>query len=199
MNHTHKPSESDLPTSSQLLKSTLFAFIVAGILLLTVILPAEYGVDPTGIGELLGLKKMGEIKNSLEKDALTESEILKNNPTQNEKIKLENFDEKQDVMEVEIASGEAIEIKLEMKKGTVVKYQWTTINGGLNFNLHGDGYKGTNKSITYKKGRMYSSDSGELKSEFDGYHGWFWRNRNDVAVKVILEANGNYIQMKQMQ
>ncbi|MDC1037798.1 transmembrane anchor protein [Candidatus Marinimicrobia bacterium] len=199
MNHTHKPSESDLPTSSQLLKSTLFAFIVAGILLLTVILPAEYGVDPTGIGELLGLKKMGEIKNSLEKDALTESEILKDNPTQNEKIKLENFDEKQDVMEVEIASGEAIEIKLEMKKGTVVKYQWTTINGGLNFNLHGDGYKGTNKSITYKKGRMYSSDSGELKSEFDGYHGWFWRNRNDVAVKVILEANGNYIQMKQMQ
>ena len=60
MNHTHKPSESDLPTSSQLLKSTLFAFIVAGILLLTVILPAEYGVDPTGIGELLGLKKTNQ-------------------------------------------------------------------------------------------------------------------------------------------
>jgi hypothetical protein len=58
MNHTHKPPESDLPTSSQLLKSTIIAFVVASFLLLLVILPAEYGVDPTGVGHALGLKKM---------------------------------------------------------------------------------------------------------------------------------------------
>jgi len=37
-------------------------------LLILFILPAEYGADPTGIGELLGLKKMGEIKTSLKQD-----------------------------------------------------------------------------------------------------------------------------------
>ncbi|MBT3945108.1 MAG: transmembrane anchor protein [Candidatus Marinimicrobia bacterium] len=198
MNHTHKPPESDLPTSSQLLKSTIIAFVVASFLLLLVILPAEYGVDPTGVGHALGLKKMGEIKKSLEKEALTEPEILKDNLTKNEKVKSEIFEEKQDIMEVEIASGEAIEIKLEMKKGAIAQYKWSTENGALNFNLHGDGYKGMHKTATYKKGKMVASDKGELVAEFDGYHGWFWRNRNDATVKVLLEVTGDFIQMKRI-
>jgi hypothetical protein len=198
MNHTHKPPESDLPTSSQLLKSTIIAFVVASFLLLLVILPSEYGVDPTGVGHALGLKKMGEIKKSLEKEALTEPEILKDNLTKNEKVKSEIFEEKQDIMEVEIASGEAIEIKLEMKKGAIAQYKWSTENGALNFNLHGDGYKGMHKTATYKKGKMVASDKGELVAEFDGYHGWFWRNRNDATVKVLLEVTGDFIQMKRI-
>jgi len=198
MNHTHKPPESDLPTSSQLLKSTIIAFVVASFLLLLVILPAEYGVDPTGVGHALGLKKMGEIKKSLEKEVLTEPEILKDNLTKNEKVKSEIFEEKQDIMEVEIASGEAIEIKLEMKKGAIAQYKWSTENGALNFNLHGDGYKGMHKTATYKKGKMVASDKGELVAEFDGYHGWFWRNRNDATVKVLLEVTGDFIQMKRI-
>ena len=198
MNHKHKPPESDLPTSSQLLKSTIIAFVVASFLLLLVILPAEYGVDPTGVGEFIGLKKMGEIKISLEKEALTEPEILKDNLTKNEKVKSEIFEEKQDIMEVEIASGEAIEIKLEMKKGAIAQYKWSTENGALNFNLHGDGYKGMHKTATYKKGKMVASDKGELVAEFDGYHGWFWRNRNDATVKVLLEVTGDFIQMKRI-
>ncbi len=198
MNHKHKPPESDLPTSSQLLKSTIIAFVVASFLLLLVILPAEYGVDPTGVGEFIGLKKMGEIKISLEKEALTEPEILKDNLTKNEKVKSGIFEEKQDIMEVEIASGEAIEIKLEMKKGAIAQYKWSTENGALNFNLHGDGYKGMHKSATYKKGKMVASDKGELVAEFDGYHGWFWRNRNDATVKVLLEVTGDFIQMKRI-
>ena len=198
MNHKHKPPESDLPTSSQLLKSTIIAFVVASFLLLLVILPAEYGVDPTGVGEFIGLKKMGEIKISLEKEALTEPEILKDNLTKNEKVKSGIFEEKQDIMEVEIASGEAIEIKLEMKKGAIAQYKWSTENGALNFNLHGDGYKGMHKTATYKKGKMVASDKGELVAEFDGYHGWFWRNRNDATVKVLLEVTGDFIQMKRI-
>ena len=198
MNHKHKPPESDLPTSSQLLKSTIIAFVVASFLLLLVILPAEYGVDPTGVGHALGLKKMGEIKKSLEKEALTEPEILKDNLTKNQKVKSEIFEEKQDIMEVEIASGEAIEIKLEMKKGAIAQYKWSTENGALNFNLHGDGYKGMHKTATYKKGKMVASDKGELVAEFDGYHGWFWRNRNDATVKVLLEVTGDFIQMKRI-
>lgn len=198
MFNSHQPSEKDLPSSAQLLKSTIIAFVVASFLLLLVILPAEYGVDPTGVGEFIGLKKMGEIKISLEKEALTEPEILKDNLTKNEKVKSGIFEEKQDIMEVEIASGEAIEIKLEMKKGAIAQYKWSTENGALNFNLHGDGYKGMHKSATYKKGKMVASDKGELVAEFDGYHGWFLRNRNDATVKVLLEVTGDFIQMKRI-
>ena len=193
MFYTHKPSEKDLPTSSQLLKSTMVAIGVGCALLILVVLPAEYGTDPTGVGELLGLKKMGEIKTSLKQDYLKENIGVKDELM----VESETGKENQDVMEFVIAPDEAIEIKLEMKKGSIAKYNWTTKNGGLNYNLHGDGHKGSQKSISYKKGRMTSSDSGEFKSEFDGYHGWFWRNRNSES--VTLETIGDYILIKQMK
>ncbi|MEA1881435.1 MAG: transmembrane anchor protein [Candidatus Marinimicrobia bacterium] len=199
MFNSQHPSENDLPTSSQLLKSTIIAMVVAGVLLLLVILPAEYGADPTGVGEFLGLKKMGEIKVSLEKESLSEPEVLIDIPIDTEEETSTTVEENQDVLEVQIPPGEAIEIKLEMKSGTVAKYKWSTNNGALNFNLHGDGYKGMHISTTYKKGRMVNSDSGELIAEFDGYHGWFWRNRNDESVIVKLEVTGDFIQMKQMK
>ena len=201
MFNTHNPPENDLPTSSQLLKSTMVAIGVGCALLIIVILPAEYGTDPTGVGELLGLKKMGEIKIRLNQDFLKENQVFRENIGAKDELMVESkiSKENQDVMEFVIAPDEAIEIKLEMKKGSMAKYKWTTQNGGLNYNLHGDGHRDFQKSISYKKGRMTSSDSGEFKAEFDGYHGWFWRNRNNKSVTVTLETIGDYILIKQMK
>ena len=201
MFNTHKPSENDLPTSSQLLRSTLIALFVAAVLLVCIVVPAEYGTDPTGVGEFLGLKKMGEIKAILEKEALNENQKFDEYISTNEEIRqrFETSKGYKDVKEFVIAPDDAIEIKLEMEKGSIAKYRWNTKSGGLNYNLHGDGYKGSQKSTTYKKGRMTSSDNGEFKAEFDGYHGWFWRNRNSEIVTVILETDGEYIQIKRMK
>ena len=58
------PSNTELPSTCKLIKSTIIAIGIATIILVTTVLPAEYGIDPTGAGELLGLKKMGEIKES---------------------------------------------------------------------------------------------------------------------------------------
>ena len=146
MFNTHKPSENDLPTSSQLLKSTMVAICVGCALLILFVLPAEYGTDPTGVGELLGLKKMGQIKTRLKQDFQKENDGAKDELMAESETGKEN----QDVMEFVIAPNEAIEIKLEMKKGSIAKYKWTTKNGGLNYNLHGDGHKGSQKSISYK-------------------------------------------------
>jgi hypothetical protein len=63
------PSDRDLPSTRKLIGSTILAAVTAGVLLVTVVMPAEYGIDPTGIGNLLGLKKMGEIRVSLDKEA----------------------------------------------------------------------------------------------------------------------------------
>ena len=152
MFNTHKPPENDLPTSSQLLKSTMVAICVGCALLILVILPAEYGTDPTGVGELLGLKKMGEIKTRLKQDFLKENQVFKESNGAKDELMVESETgkENQDVMELVIAPNEAIEIKLEMKKGSIAKYKWTTQNGGLNYNLHGDGHKGSQNSIVYK-------------------------------------------------
>ena len=201
MFNAKQPIEKDLPSSAQLLKSTIIAIIVIVILFVMVILPAEYGTDPTGVGKLLGLKEMGDIKMSLleesQNESLQESEPFSIDTDSVEAEKISNTIN-EDVVEITIEPGKAIEIKLEMKIGDVVQYEWRTIKGGLNYNLHGDGYKGSKKSINYKKGRMVPSDSGELKAEFDGYHGWFWRNREKFSVTVILQTSGDYIRIKQM-
>ena len=57
-------------SAKQLVMSTILAAVVAGGILVTLVLPSEYAIDVTGVGELLGLQRMGEIKQSLAQDAL---------------------------------------------------------------------------------------------------------------------------------
>ena len=69
MFNANRPARSDLPSTAQLLKSTGIAAVVASVLVVTVVMPAEYGVDPTRVGSLLGLTEMGRIKVQLAAEA----------------------------------------------------------------------------------------------------------------------------------
>ena len=69
MYNANKPSVDELPTSAQLLRSTVIAIAAAGAILVTTVLPSEYGIDPTGVGRILGLTDMGEIKIQLAEEA----------------------------------------------------------------------------------------------------------------------------------
>ena len=54
---TDSTPTNGVPVASprKLLRSTMIAAAVAATLLITVVLPAEHGMDPTGVGGLLGL------------------------------------------------------------------------------------------------------------------------------------------------
>jgi hypothetical protein len=69
MYNTDLPRRADLPTSAQLKRSTWIAGLTAAGILALVILPSEYGIDPTGVGSVLGLTQMGEIKMQLAQEA----------------------------------------------------------------------------------------------------------------------------------
>jgi len=56
-------------TAGGLVKVTLGAAVAAGAILTFVWLPAEYGVDPTGVGHVLGLTEMGQIKEQIHAEA----------------------------------------------------------------------------------------------------------------------------------
>lgn len=73
MYNSNIPTDRKLPSSRELIKSTISATVVAAVLLITTVLPAEYGIDPTGIGQAIGLKKMGEIKVQLAEEATAEN------------------------------------------------------------------------------------------------------------------------------
>lgn len=65
MYNTDLPNRADLPTTARLWRSTIIAAVSALVILTTIVLPSEYAVDPTGVGRILGLTEMGEIKNQL--------------------------------------------------------------------------------------------------------------------------------------
>lgn len=48
MNYVNKPSQQELPSAAKLIKSTIVAAVLAIVILVVAVLPAEYGVDPTG-------------------------------------------------------------------------------------------------------------------------------------------------------
>ncbi|SFP43330.1 hypothetical protein SAMN05216229_102271 [Geopseudomonas sagittaria] len=72
MYNSQRPNLDELPSTAQLLRSTVIALITAGVLLVTVVMPAEYALDPTGVGRLLGMTPMGELKATLAAEAAAE-------------------------------------------------------------------------------------------------------------------------------
>jgi hypothetical protein len=209
------PPKSELPTSRALLKSTAIAAAVALVLLVTVILPAEYGIDPTRIGRVLGLTQMGEIKMALAKEAeAADAAEAAAAPvaaapapvspaaapaasTPAASAPAADSAASSHVTEVTLAPGEGKEIKLAMREGARVNFEWTVTGGVVNFDTHADrpgtSYHG------YEKGQRQASDNGVLVAAFDGMHGWFWRNRGTAPVTLTLRTSGDYQELKRME
>lgn len=209
MYNTDIPTRAELPSKAQLLRSTGIAIVTAAALLVTVVLPAEYGIDPTGIGQGLELTAMGKIKMTLVAEAVAankavspqpiatqESAPVVQAPSANTAVTAEV---RSDVMSVTLKPGEATEVKLVMTKGAKVNYSWQTDGGLVNHDTHGDPLNGpANAYHGYSKGKQVASDTGSLIAVFDGNHGWFWRNRAAKDVTVTLKTTGVYQSIKKM-
>ncbi len=205
MYNTTPPSPADLPSSRQLLRSTLLAALSAGVLLITVVLPAEYGIDPTGVGRVLRLTEMGEIKQQLaaEAEADTTTPPVASAPAAAAPIAAPQAPVPvieaaqaapwRDEMRVTLTPGEGAEIKLRMQAGDKAEFSWMVEGGAVNFDTHGDG---GGRSISYEKGRGVPADDGELEAAFTGNHGWYWRNRGQADVTVVLRTRGTYSDIK---
>lgn len=207
MYNTELPNRAELPSSRQLMRSTFLAALTAVVLLLTAILPAEYGIDPTGIGRMLGLKRMGEIKVSLANEAAQQvpsaiaPAIEKSAGGNAVATKSATVDatEKTDEIAIELKPGESAEIKLDMSQGAKVTYQWTVQGGGVNFDTHGDPINPPKDFYHgYGKGKRSLGDKGTLVAAFDGKHGWFWRNRSNDNASITLITQGSYGAMKRI-
>lgn len=221
MFNSQAPNPDDLPSSTQLVKSTIISAVAAGVILVTVVLPFEYAIDPTGIGSALGLTEMGEIKVQLAEEAEMDRQVDENapqtpaeqngqssaTPQQGSTILDRIIREfgisaayaqtvaRQDEMSITLQPGEGAEVKPVMMKGAVANYSWTANGSKVNFETHGDG---GGENISYEKGRGAAEKSGTLTAAFNGNHGWFWRNRTSTPVRVTLKTKGAYSEIKRM-
>ncbi len=207
MYNTDIPTRAELPSTRQLIKSTIIAIIAAIAILVTIVLPSEYAIDPTGVGKVLNLTEMGEIKQQLhaEAEADRQLEMQKIETDDQSSSLLDGFlgifvssahaqsepvnESWSDEQTYVLTPGEGIEVKLVMEEGAEAEFLWVAEDGVLNFDLHGDG---SGKNISYEKGRGVPSQDGILKAAFSGNHGWFWRNRDKQDVKLTLSVRGAY-------
>ncbi len=192
-----KPNLEDLPTKAQLRRSTIIAGIGAVAIGLMVYLPAEYGTDPTGVGSILGLTEMGEIKQQLAAEAAADEALHGSDESSSLMngifglfVSAAHAQEAwQDQITFTLAPGESTEIKATMEDGATLAYAWVATGGRINFDLHA--HSG-NENVTYEKGRGQTSGEGSFETPFAGDHGWFWRNRDSADVTVTLQLRGNY-------
>ena len=217
MFNTPLPTVNELPSNRKLVRSTVIALLTAVGLLVTVVMPSEYAVDPTGVGRALGLTQMGELKIILAQEALADAAppqaaapapapaptpqvaqvqpiakpVTQPAPTPTSALKTNQ-------MSVTLKPGEGTEIKLEVLNGKSVSYEWTAVGGPVNFDTHGEPYNGEKGYFhSYSKGKQVKSDKGEFTAIFDGTHGWFWRNRSNSDVTIALKTTGDYLSVKQ--
>lgn len=214
MYNSNIPTDRELPSTQKLIKSTVFAAVMAVVLLITTVLPAEYGIDLTGIGNAIGLKKMGEIKASLaievavdkakdtqlldqqpnvpEQQAATTPAAVKQAISEPEKSMI------QDTISVTLKPNQGAEVKTKMRKGETLKYKWSTDGGRANFDVHADSKKLNINYHNYEKGSQQTKE-GTIKAAFDGSHGWFWRNRTSKTLTVAMQVSGEYDKLERME
>ena len=202
-------NRSELPSTKSLIKATLVALAVATVVLVVFILPAEYGVDATGIGSRLGLNAMSAaepesderpVPTPVEQPAAeTSPEVV---PGTEETLSTLTAAWKSptpyrsDQMSLTLQPGEGAEIKARMRAGERFVFTWTTEGGVVNFDMHGEVLNAKKDEFTsFWKGREAPEGHGAFVAPFDGTHGWYWRNRGEQPVTVTVKTSGFYEQL----
>jgi hypothetical protein len=165
------------------------ALLVAGLLLVTVVLPAEYGLDPLGTGARLGLTEIS----ATEKKVAEFAASLANDPASARAgVVPQNQAFHQETVDFKVGPDGWMEYKYRLDKGEVLLYSWKT-TGPVEYEFHAEpdgapaGY-----AESYEKVSSSTQALGTLTAPFSGIHGWYWKNRSRQEVIITLTTAGFY-------
>ena len=179
------------PSRRHLLLIVGSALLCAGAVLLAVILPAEFHLDPLGIGKASGLLRLSSpAAASGAKPAVAAA-------PQRAHFYPAAF--RSDTITIQLAAGgvrgkDELEWKVRMQAGQSLVYSWTVDAAPDEFyvDFHGQSdAKPTPVVESYRAG-MAAASHGSLVAPFDGIHGWFLQNQTDHPVVVRLKLSGFY-------
>ena len=199
------------PGAASVARSAAIAFVLALITTVTFVLPAEFGVDPTGLGASMGLMQLGAIENSAAGDSSTPAAPMAVGaypgiPAEFDFYEPEVLGEpfsrthdgayRSDTMTISLDVGEQVEVKAVMERGDALVYAWSVDDGIVYTDFHAD--PGENAAgypdryfVRYRESETANS-SGSLVAPFNGNHGWYWLNIEEHPVTITLEVSGYY-------
>lgn len=155
------------------MKPLVIAAGIAAAVLATIVLPAEYGIDPLRTGRALGLTALS----SPGRPANTQSVVTPGL--------------KQDFYEVELRPFEGVEYKYRMEKSASMVFAWAATDI-VNFEFHGEPDGAPAKYFdSYEKSQNRESH-GAFTAPASGIHGWFWENQGTTRIRIKLTTSGFY-------
>jgi hypothetical protein len=181
-------NESIQGSRERLAVATGIAILVAGLLLVTVVLPAEYAADPLGTGAQLGLLELGETGQQV----AAMDAAAKASPGQAEIVVPQTRPFASETVDFRIEPGKGMEYKYRLDKGQALLYSWSA-TAPVHFEFHAEPDGGPRGyAQTYEKQDSAAAAAGTLTAPFAGIHGWYWENRTGSPVTVTLKSSGFY-------
>lgn len=165
---------SDSPSTKQLIIGGAVAAVVAAVVLVVFVLPAEFGVDPTGAGDATGLSSLSaDQPPTVETGVFTATE--------------EGY--RTDHKTFDLRPYEAIEYKYTLEEGAPLVFSWRATDE-VEVDMHSHPFEGGEElTETFSRGSK-TGESGVYLSPFTGIHGWYWHNRTLENVTVTIDAAG---------
>lgn len=172
-------------------RATAWALGVASFILVTVVLPAEYGIDPTGVGRITGLADMGRPK-AVEAKPAAAAEPQSAPAYAARATEAFRFD----AVDVSLPPKGEIEYKAVLKEGGAMTYEWDAGAAVLEFDFHGEPSAGpAGAFLSFEKGSA-SKAAGSLRAPFTGTHGWYWKNDSSSPVVIKLRVAGFHSELR---
>ena len=146
-------------------------------MLVTAVLPAEYGLDPLGTGRALGLLNLFNA-------APPPIVAAEGGP-----VVAQAASYRTDSRTITVPSLGSVEFKYQLARGAAMVYSWRA-TAPVDFDFHTEpAGQPPSASETFERGEA-AEKQGSYTAPYDGIHGWYWENVYDADVVVTLEAAG---------
>lgn len=196
--------------TKKIILTTILSFVIGSFFLAVAVLPAEYGIDPTGLGEDLGFKKLYQDPEK------TESKVVVPNPTSTEILFIKDggcdpevkrpkeadypapevqYTEREDSVLIHLPAGKGKEYKVKVLKYGRLMYDWHTDKGFVYSDFHGDvKEENPSKEVYYESYTVANSNNltGNLLAPYEGVHGWWFKNNTGEPITLTVHMKGQY-------
>lgn len=175
------------PSKRKLLLATFAALVGALVILVTTVLPVEYGLDPVGTGKAFGLLREPPQDQALTAAAETDATAT---PVKQGVVTLYPVAYKVDSVEFLLQPYEYLEYKYHLAQNAGMVFSWKATATVIH-EFHGDPDANPNDVRSYDKSAK-SSASGSFAAPVTGIHGWFWENPGGEPITIKLTSAGFY-------
>lgn len=182
------PAAAVLPSKQKLALTTLAAALVAAAILVTIVLPAEYGYDPLGTGDALGLTIMSKV--AVAEPIAAPAGATGVTPVVEGLVARYSATFKRDSTEFTLGPYEYVEYKYHLASGASMVFSWTATAPVIH-DFHGE-HDGDGENVTSYDKSSRRDDHAAFTAPFSGIHGWYWENPGGEPITVKLTSSGFY-------